>query len=177
MGTRSLIAVFHNGEYKVAQYAQWDGYPSGQGVGVLSFLSKQENIRLLKEKLSKCRFLEFEGRDKKFAEDYNKNSPKYMSDPDNRTAEQKHWFYSYKTRDLGCDILKNIANSNDDEILLINSIDFADDSVFCEWCYVIDLDKNSFEVFEGFNKDQLKKQKDFILVNFKEINLMNVTIL
>ena len=28
MGTRNLTCVFKDGEYKVAQYGQWDGYPS-----------------------------------------------------------------------------------------------------------------------------------------------------
>ena len=39
MGTRHMIAVVNNGKYRVAQYGQWDGYPSGQGVGVLGFLT------------------------------------------------------------------------------------------------------------------------------------------
>jgi hypothetical protein len=34
MGTRNLIAVFFDGEYRVAQYSQWDGYPEGQGGNV-----------------------------------------------------------------------------------------------------------------------------------------------
>jgi len=38
MGTRHLIAVAIDGEYKVAQYGQWDGYFEGQGVDVLNFL-------------------------------------------------------------------------------------------------------------------------------------------
>ena len=38
MGTRNLTAVFMDGEYKVAQYGQWDGYPSGQGVDILNIL-------------------------------------------------------------------------------------------------------------------------------------------
>ena len=38
MGTRSLIAVQLDGEYKIAQYSQWDGYPEGQGLGCLNFL-------------------------------------------------------------------------------------------------------------------------------------------
>lgn len=31
MGTRNLTAVYLDGQYKVAQYGQWDGYPEGRG--------------------------------------------------------------------------------------------------------------------------------------------------
>ena len=38
MGTRFLTAVFADGQYRVAQYGQWDGYPEGAGVNILHFL-------------------------------------------------------------------------------------------------------------------------------------------
>ena len=38
MGTRNLTVVFMDGEYKVAQYGQWDGYPEGQGITCFNFL-------------------------------------------------------------------------------------------------------------------------------------------
>ena len=38
MGTRHLTIVAAAGGYPVAQYGQWDGYPSGQGVTALNFL-------------------------------------------------------------------------------------------------------------------------------------------
>jgi hypothetical protein len=38
MGTRNLVAVYLDGIHRIAQYGQWDGYPSGQGKTVLSFL-------------------------------------------------------------------------------------------------------------------------------------------
>ena len=38
MGTRNLVCVVKGGEYKVAQYGQWDGYPTGQGETIVEFL-------------------------------------------------------------------------------------------------------------------------------------------
>ena len=38
MGTRNLTIVHSNGEYKVAQYGQWDGYPEGLGCQLLKYL-------------------------------------------------------------------------------------------------------------------------------------------
>ena len=42
MGTRHLIIVKNEGEVKVAQYGQWDGYPDGVGTDIVNFL---HNIR------------------------------------------------------------------------------------------------------------------------------------
>ena len=35
MGTRNLTIVYYDGDYRVAQYGQWDGYPEGAGIEVL----------------------------------------------------------------------------------------------------------------------------------------------
>jgi hypothetical protein len=32
-------------------------------------------------------------------------------------------------------------------------LDFAGDSLFCEWAYVVDFDENTFEVYKGFVKE------------------------
>ena len=47
MGTRHLICVVSDGDYKVAQYGQWDGYPSGQGAAILEFLHKEDLVSKL----------------------------------------------------------------------------------------------------------------------------------
>ena len=51
MCTPSLIYVFYNGRFVVAQCSQWDGYPEGQGMDILHFLLNSDNIERLKNGL------------------------------------------------------------------------------------------------------------------------------
>lgn len=156
MGTRHLIAVMKDGEYKVAQYGQWDGYPREQGLKVLKFL-RNADLEIFKKALDRTRFLDPEGKDKQFLEDYERNAPEWSDEPDNRTLEQHRWFSNYISRDLGAGILKNVLESQDEEIVLNDNIDFAGDSLFCEYAYVIDLDASKFEIYKGLN--DLKEPK------------------
>ena len=47
MGTRHLILVYYKHRYHIAQYGQWDGYPAGQGLTVLEFVSDPANLSKL----------------------------------------------------------------------------------------------------------------------------------
>jgi hypothetical protein len=162
MGTRNLTMVIDKaGETKVAQYGQWDGYPSCLGANLLSFLKDKETFDLFLANLSKVRFLDHEGRDKEFLEEYDKNAPEWSNNPDNRTPEQKEWFSKYMSRNLSHEVLINIANSTDEDIAIKNYEDFAADSLMNEWTYVIDLSKNTFEVYGGFNHDPLDESERF----------------
>lgn len=38
---------------------------------------------------------------------------------------------------------------------MIDSKTFLEDSLFCEWAYIIDLDNKVLEIYKGFNKDPL----------------------
>lgn len=148
MGTRNLTMVINQeGEKKIAQYGQWDGYPSGVGAGVLGFLKNDELFEKLKSNLSKVRFLDEEGRDKEFIESYNKNCPEWSNEPDNRTEEQKSWFITYCHRDLAESILTNVANSEDEEILLFDRENTAKGDGSVEWSYIINLQENTLGVY------------------------------
>lgn len=55
MGTRNLTMVVKNKKTKVAQYGQWDGYPSGQGRTILEFL-KTRDLKKFADQLEKVSF-------------------------------------------------------------------------------------------------------------------------
>lgn len=172
MGTRSLTMVIdQKGTKKVAQYGQWDGYPSGVGSGVLDFLKDKELFKKFKSKLSNVRFLDEKGKDKAFIESYNENAPKWSNEPDNRTEEQKRWFDTYCTRNLAHKVLINIANAGKDaEIILIDSEDTAKGDGWVEYSYVINLKKNTLSVhghvdckpMKVYKLNNLPKKSEFI---------------
>ena len=135
MGTRNLTAVMLDGEYKIAQYGQWDGYPSGQGVTALDFMTKVD-IDKFKEKVRSVRFITQEE-----LEQIGNAHPNSWS---------RH--YPHLSRDAGAEILQMVMGGAS---VLRNSIEFAGDSLMCEYAYVIDLDKNTFEVYSGFNKESV----------------------
>ena len=57
MGTRHLIEVKLDGELKVAQYGQWDGYPTGQGVKIADFIHYKMDKKKFKAALRKCHWI------------------------------------------------------------------------------------------------------------------------
>lgn len=157
MGTRNLTMVIDQaGETKVAQYGQWDGYPSGVGASILAFLQDKELFEKFKTNLSKVRFLDAEGKDKEFTESYDKNAPKWSNEPDNRTEEQKRWFSTYGTRDLADEVLTNIANSDDTEIILINQENTAKGDGWVEYSYIINLQENTFGIYGHIDQPPMK---------------------
>jgi hypothetical protein len=157
MGTRNLTMVIdQEGTKKVAQYGQWDGYPSGVGADILKFLKDKQSFDKLKANLKKVRFLEAEGRDKEFIERYDANAPEWSNQPDKRTDEQKRWFSTYCTRDLSAKLLTNIAESNDSEIILLDREETGKSGGAVEYSYLIDLSKNTFEAYNHIDSPALK---------------------
>ena len=158
MGTRNLTMVIDKeGNKKIAQYGQWDGYPSGVGVGVLRFLKNEELVKSLISNLSKVRFLDQEGRDKAFYESYEKNTPNWSNEPDNRTGEQKRWWDLFCSRNLAEEVLTNIAVSQDDEIMILDRENTAKGDGWVEYSYVIDFSKNTLTVYEKIDLPYLKE--------------------
>jgi len=163
MGTRHLTIVISGGKTRVAQYGQWDGYPDGQGQTALTFL-KTNPLGVFKTQLEKCRFATDADR-----EEMNAYLKSLGSDNGWITMEQGRKFdqkWPYLSRDHGAKILDCIMRA-EDEVLIEDQTDFAADSLMCEWVWVIDLDKNTFECFQGFNKTELDPSERFFYLTEK----------
>lgn len=152
MGTRHLITVFdEQGELKVAQYGQWDGYPSGQGVRMLSWLEMTTRtdyygnlVSPVKDGLKRCRFATS---DDELNEIYSKfPEANYLGTDDNKSFDV---LYPNLIRDTGADILMVVAYSVG-EVLLVDSSDFAHDELFCEGIYSVNYQSEMFtSVYNG----------------------------
>jgi hypothetical protein len=157
MGTRNLTMVVKGGEYKVAQYCQWDGYPSGQGATVLTFLRDEMNRPAFEAAVSATREIT-EAELKERWEDCGATRDDGMVSIEESDRFKKR--YPWLHRDCGADVLKIIQESGGD-IALNLTLDFVKDSLFCEWAYVVDLDQNTLEVYVGFNQKPLAEGDRF----------------
>ncbi len=143
MTTRSLTAVRINGEYKIAQYGYYDGYPSGQGVTILKFLLAEMDKNKFIKKLKKLRFV--------------------INDQEERERIERQYDYD------GAKILKYIQNNED--YIVANNLEFAQDTAFCQWAYLIDFDDNSFEIYSGLKKAYFINNSS-VKKGFENLNLL-----
>lgn len=144
MGTRHLICVVQGGEFKVAQYGQWDGYPEGAGSRVIAWLAVPGNVRRLADGARRTMALSAEVTNALIAS--------------RRAASHKNPMGQF-SRDVGADILEYVASDPLPQVFL--DAEFAGDSLMCEWVYVVDLDASKLEVYKGFNKAEVAMTERF----------------
>ena len=143
MGTRNLTCVYVDGEYRVAQYCQWDGYPSGQGKTVYNFLKKRSPNKLAKQVRKNTRLITDDEIDEMNKSVGATNGWITMDQSDELKRR-----YPNMHRDTGAGILEMIYNSKT-PVAVRNDIEFVENGLSCEWVYVIDLDDNTLEVYTG----------------------------
>jgi hypothetical protein len=154
MGTRGLTKVIYQKETRIAQYGQWDHYPSGQGVTISNFLRERVNTGTLndfKESTMRCRFI---GEGSRKEKEMNEFLKKIGCDGGWMTMAQAEKYkekYPQISRDLGGKILEFVYNQKGSGLIyLYDQSEFLNDKVFCEWAYIIDLDKETLDVMSGY---------------------------
>ena len=170
MGTRNLTLVISENKTKVAQYGQWDGYPEGQGKTILKFLRKC-NLKIFKERLGKVFFISSKKVGQLWSECIITNGKNWN---ELKTGELFKSKYPELSRDTGAKVLELIYDEK--AFQLLNYSKFIFDSLWCEWVYVIDLDKNKFEVYTNFSKNPLTKKDRFYNIKFKKDSVYPIKI-
>lgn len=148
MSTRGLIVLIADSQVRCALYNHFDSDPGGLGSDILGFLTKEIDEQFT-DKLKLCEFITIE--QKKALID-KVGSHKFEDS------------YPWLTGTCGEQIFTHIQKSKN-ALQMENKINFAADSLFCEWCYVVDFDKKTFEVYSGFNKQKLEEGERFAYLN------------
>ncbi len=129
MWTRHLTTIIKNWEVKLAQYGQWDWYPSGQWLVLLNILKTIDIKRLsdITDELKEVTQEDYDAINKKIDEDksfdWHKDFPEY-------------------SQDTGTEIIDLIYNKwvrkveIDREMLKPN--------IWIEWTFEINFDKNQY---------------------------------
>jgi hypothetical protein len=68
--------------------------------------------------------------------------------------------YPELSRDTGAGVLQLIYDG--DATQLGDSLSFAGDSLFCEFAYVVNMDTEMLEIYQGYNKEPLDLSERFI---------------
>ena len=169
MGTRNLTMVQLNNEIKIAQYGQWDGYLEGAGATIFDFLKnliRNKNIEKFKENVRNCIII-----DRSKIRDYylelgvDIDKTDWIEYSISQEYAKRH---PQLNRDLGADILRYIMNNGPQE--LKNEIDFAKQSLFCEWGYLVNLDKETLEIYKGFQEEPLDESERFFYLQDEKCN-------
>jgi hypothetical protein len=166
MGTRNLTVVKNNlGETKIAQYGQWDGYPSYSGIQALEFLRNKDWQALLQSKLDLVEFIGDEEVDELY---------KQFESTD---WENKDFLNAYPGlhRDSGIGILAVVANATF-PIKTVDNSEFANDSLFCEGIYEVDFSTNKFtsnynDIVAMYDLDNLPTDEEYLSAMGVEVSV------
>ena len=146
MGTRNLTIVRLDGETKVAQYGQWDGYLAGQGATVYDVLSYPGAVDDLRKAVRNVSWIT--------EDEINEAWKSTGVNTDGALvgwSKAKEFSHRYPelSRDTGAGILQHIID-HPHGIKVENSESFASNPC-CEYIYVVNLDRNVLEVYDRYD--------------------------
>lgn len=145
MGTRGAFGVIIGEKEKIG-YNQYDSYPSGKGLENLRFVaselwstySREKWVKLAKD----CRLVS----DKRKPTKVDKDRLRAFTDLSVSEQSLDDWYCLTRQTHGSIEWMLRCG-------YILDSHDFPLDSVFCEWGYMIDFDKETFEVYRGFQSE------------------------
>jgi hypothetical protein len=143
MGTRHVTEVKIGGEIKVAQYGQWDGYPTGQGACIAQFL-RDVDLEKFKKQVEALKVYSGNEVETIWVSAGAEPGAPWVS---SNVADVVAHTHPELSRDTGAKILGLIHAGTVTKVRL--DTEFKKDTLFCEYAYEIDLDKGTIRVNGG----------------------------
>jgi len=153
MSTRGAVGVATGGKLYIS-YKHGDAYPSWLGRKTAEFCEAVRRLGALKKLADAYRGVTLVRED---GPKPTKADLKYYKDTMDLTVGNQNpedWYCLLRGMQ-GIDGMRAILRGKAKH--LIDSSDFPLDSLFCEWAYVVDLDKGVLEVYKGFQQKPHKK--------------------
>lgn len=142
MATRGIFGFRKNGEDKLT-YNHCDSYPDGLGRNIIEFINKH-SVEELNDTFDKIVLVnEHTPPTEKQIQICIKNG---LSDFSVSSGQKTDWYCLLRN----CQGDLESLVSMEDEAYMIDNRDFIKDSLFCEYGYIINLDDNVLEYWEGF---------------------------
>lgn len=143
MGTRGLMGFVVDGQVK-ATYNHFDSYPSYLGKMVGQFAATLADGDRLGEYVEKARTLRLVKEDGKPSAADRKKFASFAENVGNNPGLD--WYSVLRGTQGDLEIVLDTG-------VMIDSLTFAYDSLFCEWGYLVNLDNGMIEVYRGFQQD------------------------
>ena len=141
MGTRGSYG-FRTGEQDKLTYNHFDSYPTGLGGIMVKFIKDNTNEQLAE--YAERMIMVNDGDTP--TEQQMAVCQTYFND-NVATGRQEDWYCLLREAQGHPDAYKNGL------VYMIDGASFMNDSLFCEYAYVINMDTKMLEFYKGFNKD------------------------
>ena len=148
MGTRGLYGIRKNGIDK-ATYNHWDSYPDWLGREVISFC-KYNSIENLDKFFNLIELVDENSTPTKEQVEYCTSLG--LEDTDLHNRDLYDWYCLIHNLQGNFNLYQKLID-NHNLIYMTDYITFIEDSLFCEYAYIINLDDNVLEFYKGFQHE------------------------
>lgn len=167
MGTRHITVVKSKGKVKVAQYGQWDGYPTGQGETIAEFIKKAD-LPKFKKQVDALGVYTTKAIEKAY-KDAGHDGGEWVK---GEVSDEKNRKHPALDRDHGAGILQLIHDGIVKKVQLCNDFNIKagkviDEATWIEYWYLIDLDGETVSMngskaypFKSWTVELMKKLAD-----------------
>lgn len=142
MGTRGMYGFYKKGETK-ATYNHYDSYYEGLGQDIFNFI-KEVKTRKLNKIFENIILVNEDNKPTELQKDLCKETTNL--EVSNKSTDD--WYCLLRETQGNFEYLKKGINNY---LYMIDNQNFIQDSLFCEYAYIINLDNKTLEIYKGFN--------------------------